>query len=331
MGADTECDLAIEAPSPAERAAVANLRNRLIAEHCGTSTEAVASALARCGSLLALVDASSSRGRRLCPIDDGPPEESEFAAYLEEIADPDRPLRAQTVLQRLAARLPGVDRRVAVFAAIGLLIVGLALAWSYTPLAELTDPDAIRGWFATIAQQPWSFAIVIAIFVAAGLVAFPVVLLIAGTAAVFGPWFGFLYATSGALASAFVGYLIGAWLGRESLKSIIGPKLDRVRARIAKQGIFAVAAVRLVPVAPFTLINLAAGASDIKPFDYMAGTLLGLLPGLVVMSALGHQVLRMMQDPSAFEMIVLVLAIAAWIGVSFAIQAAVTRLGSSTR
>ena len=41
----------------------------------------------------------------------------------------------------------------------------------------------------------------------------------------------------------------------------------------------AVAAIRLVPIAPFTFVNFAAGASAIKLVDYVAGTLVGMLPG----------------------------------------------------
>ena len=47
------------------------------------------------------------------------------------------------------------------------------------------------------------------------------------------------------------------------------------------------ATVRLVPAAPFTLVNLVAGAMRIRFLHYLAGTALGLLPGLAVMAALG--------------------------------------------
>ena len=52
----------------------------------------------------------------------------------------------------------------------------------------------------------------------------------------------------------------------------------------------------MVPVAPFSLINLMAGASSISVLDYLAGTLIGMLPGLIVMSALGHQITALVTD-----------------------------------
>jgi phospholipase D1/2 len=50
--------------------------------------------------------------------------------------------------------------------------------------------------------------------------------------------------------------------------------------------VLAVAAIRLVPIAPFTLVNLIAGASKIRFADYLLGTVIGMAPGLVLMSAL---------------------------------------------
>ena len=174
-------------------------------------------------------------------------------------------------------------------------------------------------------SEPWAALLVIGIFLAGGLVAFPIVILIAATAAAFGPWLGFLYATLGALASALALYAIGARFGQSALRSLLGERLDRVRSRIARRGVLAVAAVRVVPVAPFTLVNLALGASGIKLVDYVAGTLLGMLPGLIVVSALSHRIVAIISNPSVTEVSLLALAVAAWVAVSLGVQALVSR------
>ena len=46
MGTDSECDLALEARNDAERAAIAPVRARLLADHCGVAAEEAAQALA---------------------------------------------------------------------------------------------------------------------------------------------------------------------------------------------------------------------------------------------------------------------------------------------
>ena len=164
----------------------------------------------------------------------------------------------------------------------------------------------------------------------AGLLAFPVTILIAATAAAFGPWLGFAYAGIGAIASAVVTYEVGRRLSKEALRDFLGPRLGRIRERIATEGIIAVATVRLVPLAPFTVVNLVAGASEIRLVDYVLGTLLGMAPGLIVMSALGHQLARILVDPTPTEFALLVGAVLAWIATAIGIQIAVSKYWSRT-
>ena len=135
-----------------------------------------------------------------------------------------------------------------------------------------------RPSWPALAGNPFAPAIIIGIFVVLGSLMFPVTVLIGATAAAFGPWYGFGYALIGAMASAAATYAIGALIGKNTLRDFLGPQLNRIRQRVAKRGVIAVAAIRTVPIAPFTVINLAAGASAIPLFDYMAGTLLGMLP-----------------------------------------------------
>ena len=129
------------------------------------------------------------------------------------------------------------------------------------------------------------------------LIAFPVLILIVATAATFGPWFGFVYALLGVLASALVMYFVGALLGRKRCcRSLSAGAGAGSGSEIDDRGILAVAAIRLVPVAPFTLVNLTAGALSIGLLDYVVGTLIGMLPGLIAISAFGYQITRLVTD-----------------------------------
>jgi len=155
-----------------------------------------------------------------------------------------------------------------------------------------------------------------------------VTILIAATAAAFDPWPGLFYAGLGVIISAMATYAVGAKLGKETLRSVLGPRLNRIGRRIARQGIIVVAAIRLVPLAPFTVVNLVAGASAIRPTDYIAGTVLGMLPGMIVLSVLGQQVVRILTYPTPVDVLLLLAAVAAWIAVSVGLQVLVTKLWS---
>lgn len=327
MTTDTECDLFIEAHKPAERAAITAIQNRLLGDHLGASAEQIAAARRDVPSLIALVDTFRANGRALRPIRDRKLRADELSTYVEGVADPETPIGAEQFVASLLGgampqrSVPNIVKAVA----IGLAIVAAALVWEYTPLAGMIDPKAVGRVLREFSNGPWAPLVVIAAFVAGGLVVFPVVVLIAATAATFGPLLGFVYAAAGTMVSAFVTYMLGAMLGKQTLRDLLGPRLDNVRKRVARKGVIAVALIRLVPVAPFTIVNLLAGASEITMAQYLLGTALGMLPGIFMMSVLGHQLSQIILHPNAASLAMLAVAVAVWIAVSIAIQALVSR------
>ncbi|HET9904016.1 MAG TPA: VTT domain-containing protein [Xanthobacteraceae bacterium] len=327
MGTDTECDLAVQARDDLQRQGIAQVRNRLVADHCGTRVGEVGAVMNRTGSLIETVESVSRNGHVLRPIDDGQAVGEDLTLPIDGLADPERPLMPEFAIGGTRARLS--RKQISTLIKVGLaalLILALPLAWQYTPLSNLAAPEAVRAGLLRITGGFWAPLAVIAAFVIAGFVAFPVTVLIAVTAATFGPVFGFLYAGAGALASALVVYLVGAWAGKEVVRDLLGPRLDRIRRRIVRRGVIAVALIRLVPVAPFTFVNLVAGASQIRLHEYLLGTLLGMTPGLLVMSALGAQIFEILRNPTAENVAILGACVVGWIALSVGIQILVSRL-----
>jgi uncharacterized membrane protein YdjX (TVP38/TMEM64 family) len=191
------------------------------------------------------------------------------------------------------------------------LLLGLAAAWRWTPLAEWLSADTLASVARAIESMPAAPAIVVAAYVVAGLVMVPLVMLIAATVAVFGPFLGFVYALAGAMASGVVTFALGHVLGRNLLHSLGGGHLERLRRRLARRGVLAVAAVRLVPIAPFTVVNLVAGALHIRTDHFIAGTVLGLTPGLTATALFTDGLLTAIHDPSPRALAVLVGLVAA--------------------
>jgi uncharacterized membrane protein YdjX (TVP38/TMEM64 family) len=325
-GTDTECDLTIEAESESERAKITQIRNRLIADHTGLTPSEVNQALRTAPDLLSACE-FAERGHSLRYIDDGEPDATEMAQYIERIADPERPIPIDALLSLemsgRTARLP--PARAAKLAAALAIMLGLALVWKFTPLSEFLDSKSIETTMAAFASSPLAPVYVVAAFILGGLLEFPLILLIAGTAAAFGPVLGFAWAAAGSLASALLSYFIGAWLGRKTLESLLGPRLNRIRARVLRSGVLAIVAIRLVPIAPFTIVNMVAGASGISLSHYMVGTALGLLPGLVMLSVAGGQIMDIIFDPSLGSVVLLAAGIAAWILLVLGAQALLTR------
>ncbi len=331
MGADTECDLVIEAKTAGQQTTIERLRNRLLGEHCGATAEDVTELLEDTGSLVTVTDILARHGHSLRPIKDGPPDADEITTYLESLADPERPVLLRSVFGSAWYYVRKVmSAGLFKFTLIALMLLGLTLAWRLTPLADIAITQAAGTFKGEVTQSYWAPLAVLGAFLVGGLVAFPVTVLIAITAASFGSWLGFCYGLAGAMASAVLTYAIGAMMGREALQSLLGRRLTDIRNKIARQGVLAVAAIRLVPVAPFTLVNLVAGASGIGLGHYLAGTVLGLLPGLVLMSLLGGQIMRIIASPRPIDILIFVALIAAWVASIFAIQSVFSKYGRAS-
>jgi len=336
MGADTECDLAVEAADgkdgDATRAAIARLRNRLLGEHCGVSAERVAAVLAGSGSLVRAADSLSDNGHSLRPIDDGRPDRSVVARAVERLADPRRPLRMGKWIGRWLPRLLAfgwrkVLRGPGMAVAIGVLVVlCLTLAWQVTDLSRFAEPERLHDMLSAIAAEPWAVLVVLTAFLVGGAVAFPVTMLILATAAVFGPLLGTLYAALGVALSAAVMFAVGRRFGGQWASGWPSGRGRRVLDRLRARGLLAVVAIRVVPVAPFTLTNLACGAAGIRPLDFGLGTLIGMSPGLLAMALVGDRLLQVLLHPGAGEIGLLVLCGVCWLALSFAAQALVARL-----
>jgi uncharacterized membrane protein YdjX (TVP38/TMEM64 family) len=66
---------------------------------------------------------------------------------------------------------------------------------------------------------------------------------------------------------------------------------------ISKHGALAVAAVRMIPVAPYSLVNLAAGAVRVPFREFVVGTFLGMSPGVFGITFFENQVEELLRDP----------------------------------
>lgn len=331
MGTDTEFDLTLLGEDEASRAGIVAIRNRLIAEHCGAAPEDVAAAIDSTGSLRAAIHkVNGAQTRRLEPIArvDRPEAVPEALAA---IADPEKPIDPTLSLAGLSAVTGDGGRKRTRkapwmwLALVTLILAGLAAVWTLTPLSAMAEVENWERMLAAI-RGPWEVLAVLVVFVVSGLVAFPVVVLIAGTTAVFGVWPGMLYAGLGAMASALVTYGIGWWLGQRRLRHYFGPRVNRIKRSFEGRGIVTVTTIRLIPAAPYTLVNLAAGALKIPPMEYAIGTALGLAPGILLMSLLGSTIVGIIAHPTVGGIAFLAGLLVATILLSVGLQLAVRRL-----
>jgi uncharacterized membrane protein YdjX (TVP38/TMEM64 family) len=167
-------------------------------------------------------------------------------------------------------------------------------------------------------------AAVLAIYLVASLLLIPVNLLIAATAAAFGVWLGFGYALAGALLAASMGFALGRAIGRRPVRRFAGRRVNAVRRRLTRHGLWAMTLLRLLPIAPFTIVNLVAGTAAIRFRDFLLGSLLGMLPGTALLAVFGDRLGAGLRRPDDTNLAILV-------GVTFAVVMLALLLGRWAR
>ncbi|MDQ2859826.1 MAG: VTT domain-containing protein [Pseudomonadota bacterium] len=224
-------------------------------------------------------------------------------------------------MRRLIDFLTGMDARAwrgvlvsfALFGGVGLVFLFGAR------LLGVGAPAAARHWLAA-AHGPWALPAAVAAFAVLAFLGVPQFVLIAAAVVAFGPWLGMAYSWVGTLISSLVGFWLGRAFGARMLNDLRSQSVERFAALIGRNGFAASLIVRLVPFAPFVVVNMAAGATPIRLLDFAAGTGLGIVPK-IALTTFGGSVALAWHGGARWSVVWLGLAVAAWIGVGLAARA----------
>jgi uncharacterized membrane protein YdjX (TVP38/TMEM64 family) len=322
MGLDTECDLAIESHRNDRRVAeaIAGFRSRLLAEHLGCDPEDVERAVSREKSLIRAVEMLCGGERSLEPL------EGEAAEWLDglvpeaAVIDPERPTRLRELAEDLQLDPVGRRREWLRIALATALVVGLTAVWTWTPLREWTEPERLSAILGGLRGSAWGPLAGIAAFTGASLAIIPVTALTVAAALVFGWSLGFAIAMVGSAIGASAGYLVGRTLWRDSVRRLAGGRLDGLNRALARRGLLAVATVRLLPVAPFTVVNLFAGASRVGFRDFLLGTVLAMAPGVLLLTLAADRAAAAWREPDLLHVGMAVLLAGLLVGSTIALR-----------
>jgi uncharacterized membrane protein YdjX (TVP38/TMEM64 family) len=182
----------------------------------------------------------------------------------------------------------------------GKLIVALALAsmiglFLYFDLGQYLSLESLkanRDWLLMFTEQHYAAAVAIFIgsyclLVAASLPG-AVFLTLAG-GFLFGSILGTVYVNLGATTGAILAFLSARYLFRDWVEHKIGHRLGSLRKGISRDGFSYLLTLRLIPVAPFFLINALCGLTRLPLGTYVLATAIGIIPGSFIYAYAGRQ------------------------------------------
>ncbi len=292
LGLDSECDIVIDDPrgdiAPA-------LRADLIAEHLGADLETVKTAIDEHG-LLAALSKFGDGDRRLEALDISAGDFDALLQPVAQLADMEDPVEL-----RLPENLAGSSEEPQeetrqenssggwfssligweFFAVLVLGLVGWA-TWTAHNAAQDIGLATLLASLRQAAEHPVAPFVAVPAIVVGSLFVAPITGMIALCAILFSPWVASAVAILGTLAATAVNHAIGGSLGNVVEQRAPRALLERMRSLGRSADVVSLAGLRLIPIAPFSVVNLLAGAVHVRLGNFLAGTLLGMGPGIVL-------------------------------------------------
>jgi pyruvate/2-oxoglutarate dehydrogenase complex dihydrolipoamide dehydrogenase (E3) component/uncharacterized membrane protein YdjX (TVP38/TMEM64 family) len=171
-----------------------------------------------------------------------------------------------------------------------LVVAALALAVLVAALRTLPVTEhllAFVGWIR--GAGPAGMAGFVVAYVAACVLFLPAFVLTLGAGFAYGIGLGSALVWVAANLGAVVAFVLGRTVARDAIGRRVeaNPKFAAIDHAVGREGLKIVLLTRLSPAFPFTLLNYAYGLTRVTLGDYVAGTVVGMIPGIVMYVYLG--------------------------------------------
>ncbi len=187
------------------------------------------------------------------------------------------------------------------------------------PLLGLNGAASVERWMGAGVAGPWAPLMAVGGFTVLAFLGAPQFVLIAAAVVAFGPWPGFAYSWLGTEVSSLVGFWLGRRFGARLLRDYAGKGLRQFTDLVGRNGFLASLIVRLVPSAPFIVVNMAAGVTPMRWWSFALGTAIGIVPKIAATAFFGHAVVNAMNGRAkGGSWLSLVLVVAVWIAIGLA-------------
>ena len=177
---------------------------------------------------------------------------------------------------------------------LGLIVVAVGAFFvfdlgRYLSLAALkTHKDALRDY--TDVHYSATVVLFLVIYCGQTALSLPGAAILSVTGGfLFGTLWGTVYVNLAATSGATLAFLATRYLVRDAIERRFGPRLESIQRGFAQNAFNYLLTLRLIPLFPFFLVNLACGLTRIPLSTYVLATAIGILPGSIVFTNAGRQ------------------------------------------
>ena len=188
------------------------------------------------------------------------------------------------------------DRRLWRGAAVLLTLALIGIAVWFSPLRQQFDAAAVVAWAREYRGVWWVLPAYFGLYIALTVCFVPTQALSISSVVVWGWALGGLVELLAATTSAVFPFLIARGTLRESIVARL-EKHRTVSEVLDREGFTLLLVLRVVPILPFTVLNYAAGLTSLRLWQYIVGTLIGMIPSTFIFAYFVHAVLEGVMQP----------------------------------
>jgi uncharacterized membrane protein YdjX (TVP38/TMEM64 family) len=166
-----------------------------------------------------------------------------------------------------------------------IILISISRLFDWSQLAD-------RQYLQRIVEQNYLVAVLVylGIFWLIKFTFLPINPVIIMGGAVFGGILGGAYALVAIYSGSIALFFLGRKLGKQVVTQIIEAKfvkIQKANQNLKNQGFRAVFILRILPLAPLAVMNLFLAVSKVRFRDYLWGTLIGAIPGTMLLANAG--------------------------------------------
>lgn len=211
--------------------------------------------------------------------------------------------------------------RRALWIGLGLvLLIGLPALWKWTPLSEWATIENGVRLFSSFRSSDY-VAVWVVLFYALGAALFlPINLFIFLTALFFENLMAFAYVALGVAVNAGVGYLIGRLGFSVVVSRIDSSRLSRLSSRLSGSDFLDLFLFRLIPVTPFSTINVICGMLELPLLRFFGATFASIAPGATLIILFERALMAFAANMTWRTGLALTAALAVLVGAAFLVR-----------
>jgi len=319
MGFDSEVNATLQLQKPCY-----GFTAQLLSHHTEAKASVVEALLEQGGTVREAVLLLNSLSRK-CFLHSFPIQAAGPMLLDVELVDAEKPSVLEEGMDRWSHLMQVFSRKIGlsspkVMFALGFVLLTLFLAGLYMISHEASlDHYRMLAFFREAGVEsilhhgliPLTFAI-------GGLLFVPINIMILATAALLPMNQALAHIVLGIVTNVSTSYFVGHTAGRYFFRRFFGAKVRNILRRVGNGHFLTLVALRIVPLAPNSLINLTAGVGHVPFFRFLGATIVGMTPGMLILVVFQKSLFSVLEKPEVVSvlllvaLVVLTLVVAQW-------------------